>query len=182
MSISIPFVIPVEKSPFFTPLFDESLRDILNKDQMDIHIRFYEVDSGTMSTRYLDSRFVFRPYANVLSGKMINSIKDLDASRMIMLGMDGPNVNWCVFDKINAEREKHYHAPLFNVGSCGLHSIHGTFETGMTSNQWEIAKILKSMFKLLNKSPARRDLYITISNSNVFPKWLVAKFSLELNQ
>ena len=103
----------------------------------------------------------FSSEANVLSGEIINSIEDLDASRMIMLGMDGLNVNWCVFDKINVEREKHNHAPLFNVCSCGLHTIHGAFETGMTSNQWEIGKILKSMFKLFNKSPARRDLYIT---------------------
>ena len=105
---------------------------------MDIHIRFYDIDSGTISTRYLDSRFVFRPNTNVLSGEIINSVKDLDASRMIMLGMDGPNVYWCVFDKINAEREKSNHAPLFSVCSCGLHWIHDAFETSMTSNQWEI--------------------------------------------
>ena len=92
---------------------------------------------------------------------------------MIMLGMDGPNANWCVFEKINVEREKHNHAPLFSVDSCGMHSIHGAFETSMTSNQWEIGKILKWMFKLFNKSPARRDLYITISNSNISPKRLV---------
>ena len=63
-----------------------------------------------------------------------------------------------VFDKINAEREKHDYAPLFNGDSFGLHSVHGAFETGMTSNQWEIGKILKSMFKLFIKSPAQRDL------------------------
>ena len=90
-----------------------------------------------------------------MSGEITYSVKDLDASRMIMLGMDGPNVNWCVFDKINADREKHNHAPLFKVGSCDLHSIHGAFEkTGMTSNQWEVGKNWKLMFKLFNKSPA----------------------------
>ena len=78
----------LKKSSIFTPLFDESLNDILNKDQIDIHIRFYDVDSGTISRRYLDSRFVFLPNANVFSST-INSIQDLDASRMIMLGMDG---------------------------------------------------------------------------------------------
>ena len=122
----------LKKSPFFTPLFDESLSDILNKDQMDIHIRFYDMDLGTISTRYLEFLFVFRRNANVLFGEIINSIKYLDVSRMILLGMDGPNVNRCVFDKISAEKEKHNHAPLFNVSSCGLHSIHGAFETGMT--------------------------------------------------
>ena len=30
----------LKKSPFFTPLFDESLNDILNKYQIDIYIRF----------------------------------------------------------------------------------------------------------------------------------------------
>ena len=48
------------------------------------------------------------------------------------------------------QREEHNHAPLFNVGCYGLHLIHGAYETGMTSNQWEIGKILKSMFKLFN--------------------------------
>ena len=33
----------LKKSSFFTPLFDKSLNDILNKDQMNIHIRFYDV-------------------------------------------------------------------------------------------------------------------------------------------
>ena len=41
----------LKKYPFFTPLFDESLNDILNKDQMDIHIRFR-----------------FRNYINKISG------------------------------------------------------------------------------------------------------------------
>ena len=129
------FMVKLKKSPFFTPLFDESLIDILNKDQMDIHILFYDIDSAAISTKYLDFCFVFCPNVNTLSGEIINSVKDLDASKMIMLDMDGPNVNWCVFDKIIVEREKRNHAPLFNVGSCGLHSIHGAFETGMISNQ-----------------------------------------------
>ena len=86
------FLSLLKKSPFLTPLFDESLNDILNKDQMESHICFYDVDSGTISTRYLHSRFVFCPNASVLSDEIINSIKDLDVPRMIMLRMDGPNL------------------------------------------------------------------------------------------
>ena len=37
--------------------------------------------------------------------------------------------------KRDRDRERDNHATLFNVGSCGLHSIHGDFETAMTSNQ-----------------------------------------------
>ena len=49
----------LRKSPFFTPLFDESLNDILNKDQMDIHVRFYDMDSGIISTRYWNPTLLF---------------------------------------------------------------------------------------------------------------------------
>ena len=45
----------LKKSPFFTPLLDENLNDILSKNQMDIYIRFYDVYSGTISTSHLDS-------------------------------------------------------------------------------------------------------------------------------
>ena len=64
---------------------------------------------------------------------------------MIMLGMDGPNVNWCIFNKINKEREEHNHAALCIIGSCGLHQIHGAFEKGVISVEWELGKALKSM-------------------------------------
>ena len=87
----------LKKSPFFTPLFDESFNDILNEDQMDIHIRFYDIDSGTIFTRCLDSCFVFHLNANVLYGEIINSVKDLVGLRMTMLGIDSPNVNWCLW-------------------------------------------------------------------------------------
>ena len=102
------------------------------------------------------------------SGEMISSIKDLNASRMIMLGMDGPNVNWCVFDKINVEKNIVLHFSML----AAINDPWCLWDR-MTSNQWEIGKIMKSMFKLFSKSPARRDLYIMISNSNVFPKRLV---------
>ena len=101
------------------------------------------------------------------SGEIINSIKDLNASRMTMLGMDGPNVNWCVIDKISLEKNMLHFSMLAAINDPWW------LWDRMTSNQWEIGKIMKSMFKLFSKSPARRDLYIMISNSNVFPKQLV---------
>ena len=100
---SLQFVIPAKKISTFTPLFDEALNDLLYKVQMDMNIRFYNVDSAPVSRRYRDFRFAFRPSINVLSGEIINWIKDLGASRMKMLGMDDFNVNWYVFDKTNAE-------------------------------------------------------------------------------
>ena len=101
---------------------------------------------------------------------------------MSMLGMDGPNVNCLIFDKLNGEREKHNHSPLYNMGSCGLHSIHGAFKTGMISCGWEINKIMKSMHKLFDKSPARRDLFISSNSLNNFPKRFVIPISIFYGQ
>ena len=55
-----------------------------------------------------------------------------------------------------------------NIGSCPQHSVHGTFETGATSD-WDVHKILKSMFWLLHDSPGRRNIYVTEGRSGVFP-------------
>ena len=101
---------------------------------------------------------------------------------MSMLGMDGPNVNWLIFDKLNGEREKHNHSPLYNIDSCRLYSIHGAFETGTISCGWEINKIMKSMHKLFDKSPARRDLFISINSLNTFPKRFIMPFSIFYGQ
>ena len=132
---------------------------------MDLQIRFYDDTVGEVLTRYLDSRFVYRPNA-----------------KMSMLGMDGPNVNWLIFDKLNGQHEKHNHSPLYNFGSCGLHFIHGAFETGMISCGWEISKIMKSVHKLFDKSPARSDVFLSISSLNTFPKQFVMPFSIFYGQ
>ena len=50
---------------------------------------------------------------------------------MIMLSMDGPNVNWCVLSILNETRKDQEHAQLFETGSCGLHIVHGAFQTGV---------------------------------------------------
>ena len=77
---------------------------------------------------------------------------------------------------------KNNHSPLYNIGSCGLHSIHGAFETGMISCGWEINKIMKSMHNLFDKFPARRDLFISINSLNTFPKRFVMPFTIFYGQ
>ena len=47
-------------------------------------------------------------------------IKEVDVSKMTMLGMDGPTVNWISFKKGNAKRELiilPFHLTLFCFGS-----------------------------------------------------------------
>ena len=79
---------------------------------MDLQICLYDDTVGEVLTRYLDSRFVYRHNAVNLCNEIIDAIKNLDQAKMSMLGMDEPNVNWLIFNKLNGEREKHNHSPF----------------------------------------------------------------------
>ena len=57
---------------------------------------------------------------------------------------------------------------LIKVGSCGLHVVHGTFRSGAQKTKWGIDSILKALYKLFDESPAKREDYSTITESNNF--------------
>ena len=166
-------IILVEKinsSPSYSVLFDESLNDMLQTEQMDIHIRYWDNIKGRSVTQYLDSRFFKRGNVTNLKDEIINGISCLSSDKMIMRSMDGPNVNWCVLSILNEMRKDQEHVPLFETGSCGLHIVHGAFQTCVKSTKWNFDKVLKSMFNLFHASPARREVYILESRSEEFAK------------
>ena len=74
--------------------------------------------------------------------------------------MDGPNVNWHVLKKHIQFREGKEFPELINIGSCGLHILHGALQTGTLKTGWEVNKVLHGMWKIFDESPARRDIYI----------------------
>jgi len=43
--------------------------------------------------------------------------------------MDGPNVKWNVLELLQQERAKEERPEIVNIGSCGLHIVHGAFKT-----------------------------------------------------
>ena len=63
---------------------------------MDAQIRLFDDSDGKVVTHYFGSRFVYRPNAAALVEQILDVIKDIDASKVTMLGMDGPNVNWLI--------------------------------------------------------------------------------------
>ena len=83
--------------------------------------------------------------------------------------MNGPNANWKVFEKFNTAREANDDTCLADIGSCSLHIVSGSLNAGVTETSWEIDKIMKSMWKLLSDSPARREEYLKLSISGKFP-------------
>ena len=161
----------VKESPFFTLCFDESLNPVLQNCQMDCGVRYWDVKRGISKVRYLDSKFLNRPNSKNLFEKLLEVLSEpkISLETMIQLSMDGPYVNWEVLKFLMEKRAEMGYPDLLDIGSCGLHIIHGAFQTGMESQkEWCLKKILKAIFYLFHDSPARRDMYMKTTGSNVF--------------
>ena len=144
-----------------------------------------------VESRYLTSLFLGHTTAIDLKKKFEEATEQLDLKKLIQISMDGPNVNWKLLDSIAEDRSSNEQYPiLLNVGSCSLHVVHGAFRNGMKQTNWGIDLLLKSLHSLFNETPARREDYMKITESEVFPqqfcghRWLedkkVAERALEI--
>ena len=67
------------------------------------------------------------------------------------------------------DRVQNEHPALIDIGSCGLHTVHGAFKFGAQSTGWKLKEILCGSYEILHDSPARRDDYQSFSNSVIYP-------------
>ena len=76
----------------------------------------------------MDSHFSRRPNAQNILNLLQHSLNELLPQRMIQLSVDGPSTNWKVSKLLEENRSDKEYAPLMNIGSCGLHTVHGAFQ------------------------------------------------------
>ena len=88
---------------------------------------------------------------------------------MIQVSVDGLNTNQKFIKCLKRCRLENEHHQLIDIDSCGLHIVHRAFKTGTENTNWELKKVLKGTFTLLHDSPARRDGYVSLTRSNMFP-------------
>ena len=79
----------------------------------------------------------------------------LPPKNMIQLSMDGPNTNWKMYSNMCDQRKDDGLPALLNLGSCGLHTVHGAFKNGVQKTGWELQVLLKDLGKLFKDSPAK---------------------------
>ena len=159
----------VKLSPKYGLSFDESLNKKLQKGQMDILVRYWDWERHIAQTRYLNSEFLGGAKSEQILENFVAGSKRLDHSKMIQVSSDGPNVNLKFLNLYDEKRDLDEFPSLVDIGTCGLHTIHGSLKTGVKLSGWEIGKILKAMFKLLDESPARRDVFRDVTETDVFP-------------
>ena len=159
----------VKKSPFFSISFDESLNEVLKKQQMDFVVSYWDCSKQRSCVQYFTSKFPKYCSADDLNLCLNEAIKELDQSKMIQLSMDGPHVNWSLYESISSTRKERGLPALINIGSCSLHIFHGAFQFGCTQTKWQIKQLLKNLHSLFFNAPSRRSDYIAKTKSTKFP-------------
>lgn len=156
---------------YFAVGFDESLNKVTQKTQMDINIRFWDKENNQVCTRYFGSSFLGSATANEIRKSFKASLSMLNLKNIIQISMDGPNVNQKFFKDIKSELNTGEDQPeILNLGSCGLHTLHGAFKTSLKATNWQIVEFLRNLYNIFKNVPARHALYLEYTGSNLFPK------------
>ena len=157
----------VEKTAKTNPyvvMFDESLNKELQKKQIDILIRTWH--DNKISSRYYLSNFLGHACAvNILDTFEKHIELNLGLKNIIQVSIDGPNVNWSFFEKLQVKIEKDFSNKLIDVGSCGLQILHNAFKAGISETKWDIGYRLSCLHTLFDNVPARREDFIQVSES-----------------
>lgn len=82
--------------------------------------------------------------------------------------MDGPNVNWKFYSMLTDEAKREHNSHMLNIGSCGLHILHGAFKDGAVASGWQLDRLFSSLHWLFQDSPARREDYTKVTGNSLF--------------
>ena len=96
----------LKSSDFFVTCYDESLNRVLQEEQMDVVLRYFNNESCMVETSYFDSAFLKRPSSQNLHVKLLESLTALDLGKLIEISMNGPHVNWDVLSLHSSYGEK----------------------------------------------------------------------------
>ena len=98
---------------------------MVQKCQMDFSLRFWDKTANQAAVQYFDSKFLGHASAQDLLKEFQEALKDLRELSMLQFSMDGPGVNWALYDKLRKNTEREELPSLVNIGSCGLHIVQG---------------------------------------------------------
>lgn len=174
----------------FVCMFDESLNKVSQRCQMDFILRYWSNEKHQVVTRYFNSAFLGHTRADDLLAAFCKVLEKIDLKSLISVSMDGPTVNWSFLQKLVSQRKQNSLPEILNVGSCGLHIVHGAVQTGHRESAWNLNEVFGAAYYLFKNSPVRRSGFHEITLSTVFPmkfcsvRWLenlsVAKRLLDL--
>jgi len=90
----------------FVVSFDESLNKVLQEEQMDLLLRFWDNELDRIVTRYFDSVFLGHTRAQDLLKMFKCGMGKLNMANMLQISMGGPSTNWKFFELLMQDREE----------------------------------------------------------------------------
>ncbi|XP_063216844.1 uncharacterized protein LOC134527824 [Bacillus rossius redtenbacheri] len=153
--------------------FDESINKIVQRGQMDLFVRYFDVNRNKVCTQYYNSVFLGNASAENLLHSFTSGIQPMSLNKILSISMDGPNVNLSFLKKLD-EKIREESEPdgkiLVNTGVCGLYVVNGAIRTGLNSVGWDVPTFLRDIYFIFNESPARRADFTSVTGRKEFPR------------
>ena len=95
----------------------------------------------------------------------------MDRNKILQVSSEKPNVNLEFLNLVHENRKDDLLDPLIDIGTCSLHTLHRSFQTGEKATDWNIKKLLSSMNKIFDESPSRTADYerLTTATPTEYP-------------
>ena len=121
----------IQQSPFYYVSFGESLNKNLQKVQMDQLVRIWSNEKKMVATQYFNSEFMGGAKAEKILQTFEKGINKLNPESFIQIYSGGPKVSLCFLELFAEKRESEKLLPLIQIGTCDLHTIHGSMKAGV---------------------------------------------------
>ena len=132
-------------------------------------MRYFDVLEMKVSTRYVASVFLGYSRHTDLYNSFTSMTDELCKDKLVSLSMDRPNVNVKLLQVIQDYRKDKGSPHLLDIKTCGLHTRHESFKTGIEKSEWEMKSLMKASFNILHDSPAGRNDKESVTKSSKFP-------------
>ena len=128
----------IRKSAHFVISFDESLNKATQSCELDFLVQYFDVLEMKVSTRYVTSVFLGHSRHTDLYNSFTSMMDGLSEDRLVQLSMDGPSVNFKLLQVVQGDRKDKGLPHELDIGTCGLHTLHGSFKVGIEKSEWEM--------------------------------------------
>ena len=134
--------------------FDETLNEAKQSSELDFLVRYFDMLEIKVSTSYVTSVFLDHLRHTDLYNSFTSMMDELSEDKLVQLSMDGPSVNIKLLQVVQDDRKDKGLPHLLDIGTCGLHTLYGSFKMGIEKSEWEMKSLMKASFNMLHDSPA----------------------------
>ena len=107
----------------------------------------------------MTSELLEKASAKDVFSKYNQSISCLDKSKILQISSDGQSVNLAFLKIVETNRKYDELDRFIEIWTCVLHILHRSFQNGEKSTDWNVKKLLSSIYKVFDESPSRRADY-----------------------